>query len=200
MNVDVIFAASSTEVAPTRQATSTIPIVFAAHADPVGVGHVASLARPLETSPVCRCFSPNSPPRSWSEAMPQATRIAILWNPTTPSHQPALQAIDVAGKKLGVQLLMFPVRVADDFEPAFSAMPRDRVDAFLEVASPLLPVYRASSSPACAEPQNAGDVRAQYGCAGRRSHELRCEHRRPVSRRAASYVDEILSKAMGPGT
>src|SRR6266702_5514343 len=46
MNVDVIFALSSTEVEATRQATKTIPIVFAAHADPVGIGHVASLARP----------------------------------------------------------------------------------------------------------------------------------------------------------
>jgi ABC-type uncharacterized transport system substrate-binding protein len=43
MNVDVIFALSSTEVEPARQATKTIPIVFAAHADPVGIGHVASL-------------------------------------------------------------------------------------------------------------------------------------------------------------
>ena len=46
MNVDVIFAPSSIQVEPARQATKTIPIVFAAHADPVGLGHVASLARP----------------------------------------------------------------------------------------------------------------------------------------------------------
>jgi ABC-type uncharacterized transport system substrate-binding protein len=46
MNVDVIFAPSSTEVEPARQATKTIPIVFATHADPVGIGHVASLPRP----------------------------------------------------------------------------------------------------------------------------------------------------------
>jgi putative ABC transport system substrate-binding protein len=38
MNVDVIFATGSIEVEPTRQATKTIPIVFATHADPVGVG------------------------------------------------------------------------------------------------------------------------------------------------------------------
>jgi putative tryptophan/tyrosine transport system substrate-binding protein len=46
MNVDVIVAPASTEVEPARQATKTMPIVFAQHADPVGLGHVASLARP----------------------------------------------------------------------------------------------------------------------------------------------------------
>jgi len=46
MNVDIIFASSSTEVEPARGATKTIPIVFAVHADPVGIGHVSSLARP----------------------------------------------------------------------------------------------------------------------------------------------------------
>jgi putative tryptophan/tyrosine transport system substrate-binding protein len=46
MNVDVIFAPSSTTVEFARQATKTIPIVFSNHADPVGIGHVASLAHP----------------------------------------------------------------------------------------------------------------------------------------------------------
>jgi putative tryptophan/tyrosine transport system substrate-binding protein len=46
LKVDLIFAPTSTEVEAARQKTSTIPIVFAGHADPVRVGHVASLARP----------------------------------------------------------------------------------------------------------------------------------------------------------
>ena len=45
-DVNVIFAPSSTEVEAARQATRMIPIVFSFHADPVGVGHVASLPRP----------------------------------------------------------------------------------------------------------------------------------------------------------
>jgi ABC transporter substrate binding protein len=44
MNVDLIFAPVSTFVEPARQATKTIPIVFASHADPIGLGHVQSLA------------------------------------------------------------------------------------------------------------------------------------------------------------
>ena len=44
--VDLIFAPVSTFVEPARQATKTIPIVFASHADPVGLGHVQSLAHP----------------------------------------------------------------------------------------------------------------------------------------------------------
>jgi ABC-type uncharacterized transport system substrate-binding protein len=53
MNVNVILAPSSIQVEPARQATKTIPIVFASHADPVGLGHVASLARPGPTLLVC---------------------------------------------------------------------------------------------------------------------------------------------------
>ena len=45
-NVDIIFAPASTQVEPARKVTKTIPIVFAQHADPVGTGHVASLAHP----------------------------------------------------------------------------------------------------------------------------------------------------------
>src|SRR5207247_11018140 len=49
MKVDIIFATSSTESEPARRATTTIPMVFATHADPESVGHVSSLARPAAT-------------------------------------------------------------------------------------------------------------------------------------------------------
>jgi putative tryptophan/tyrosine transport system substrate-binding protein len=94
MNVDVIFAMSSTEVEPTRQATKTIPIVFALHADPVGLGHVASLARPggnitgltiILTDLVAKQLE------ILKEAVPQATRVGVLFGPTAPSHRPAVR-------------------------------------------------------------------------------------------------------------
>ena len=65
MHVDVIFAPSSTFVEAARQATTTIPIVFAVHADPIGLGHVAALPRPAGISRARRCCSPSSLPRDW---------------------------------------------------------------------------------------------------------------------------------------
>ena len=64
-NVDVIFAISSTMVEPARQATSTIPIVFATHADPVGIGHVASLGQPGGNITGLSMLLTELAPRSW---------------------------------------------------------------------------------------------------------------------------------------
>lgn len=71
------------------------------------------------------------------QAVPSASRIGILWNPTTPSHVKVVNEIEVAGKTLGVQLLMTPVQTIDDFEGAFSIMRRERADGFLVPPSPL---------------------------------------------------------------
>jgi len=140
MKVDVIFASSSTMVEPARQASKTIPIVFATHADPVGIGHVASLARPggnitgltmLLTDVVAKDLE------IFKDALPQESRIGILWNPTTPSHPRALKAVEAAGAALGVSLHMAPVSTVEDFDGAFATMPRERLDGFLVVASPL---------------------------------------------------------------
>jgi putative tryptophan/tyrosine transport system substrate-binding protein len=83
MKVDVIIAPASTEVEPVRQVTKTIPIVFAQHADPVGVGHVASLARPggniTGVSMVMTELSAKAL-QILKDAVPQATRIGVLWN------------------------------------------------------------------------------------------------------------------------
>jgi putative ABC transport system substrate-binding protein len=90
MNVDVIFAPASTQVEPARQATKRIPIVFAQHADPVGTGHVASLARPggniTGVSMVLTELAAKGL-ELLDQVVPRVTRIGVLWNPTTP-HTP----------------------------------------------------------------------------------------------------------------
>src|SRR6516162_920162 len=145
MKVDVIFAPSSTMVEPARQATKTIPIVFATHADPVGTGHVASLPRPggnitglsmLLTDLVAKELE------ILTQAIPHATQIGVLWNPTAPSHQFALTAVKTAGEKLGVRLVLVPARSADDFKGAFSTMSQAGVAGILVIASPLSAIQR----------------------------------------------------------
>src|SRR5262245_5442469 len=109
MNVDIIFAMSSTEVEHTRQATKTIPIVFATNADPVGLGHVASLPRPggnitgltvVQTDLTAKALE------ILKTAVPRASRFGVLWSPTAPSYRPTLQAALAAAENLGIELQM----------------------------------------------------------------------------------------------
>jgi ABC-type uncharacterized transport system substrate-binding protein len=146
-NVDVIFAQSSTMVEAARQATRTIPIVFAIHADPVGLGDVASLARPGGNVTGMSLLLTDVVPKELEilkEALPHAKRIGVLWNPTTPSHQLALKAVEAAAEKLGLLLHMAPARTVDDFGEAFSSMGQARLDGFLVLGSPLSFAHRAT--------------------------------------------------------
>jgi putative ABC transport system substrate-binding protein len=140
MKVDIIFAASSTEVAPARRATSTIPIVFAVHADPVGVGHVSSLARPGGNMTGLADIQPMITPKRLEmlkETLPRATRFGVLWSPTAPSYRPVLDAAEATRGKLGVQLVPVSVSTVADFDGAFARMAQQRVDGVLVVGSAL---------------------------------------------------------------
>ena len=98
--VEVILAPSSTETAAVLEATKTVPVVFATHADPIGVGHVATLARPggnatgltmLLTEMVAKELE------VLKEALPNARRFGVLFTSTAPSHIPAREAAEKAG-------------------------------------------------------------------------------------------------------
>ena len=134
MKVDIIFATSSTEAESARRATSTIPIVFATHADPVGVGHVSSLARPGgNMTGLADLQSVITPKRLeiLKATVPQVTRFGVLWSPTAPSYRPFLEAAEATGRKLGVQLLTVGVSIVADYDGAFAKMAQDRVGALL---------------------------------------------------------------------
>jgi putative ABC transport system substrate-binding protein len=200
MHVDIIFASSSTLVEPARQATQTIPIVFSNHADPVGVGHVASLPRPGGNITGLSMLLTDLAVKELeilTEVLPQVKRIGVLWNPTTPSHTPAMRAVEDAGKKLGVQLLLLPEPTAEDFEPAFATMLREGVGGFLVVASPLSTSHRAALA----------GLALQYRLPGMFGHKDYIEAGGLMSygadiddlnRRAALYIDKIL-KGAKPG-
>ena len=176
MDVDVIFAPSSTFVEAARQATTTIPIVFAVHADPVGLGHVAGLARPggnvTGTSMLLTELAAKGL-EMMAEALPQTRRIGVLWNPTTPSHSRALPAVETAGEKLALELRMVAgarprglrQRVCDDGAGARRRFSRRGV------TSGCWPARAARRARAQAPP--AGHVPIQGERCGGWPHELR---------------------------
>jgi len=138
MNVDVIFASSSTEVEPARRATKTIPIVFAVHADPVGVGHVSSLARPggnMTGLAMLQTGLAEKRLELLKEAVPRATRFGVLWDRTAPSYRPFLQAAEAARGKLGVELRTVGISTVADYDGAFATMAHDHVGGVLVHAS-----------------------------------------------------------------
>jgi len=134
MKVDVIFATSSTEADAPRRATNTIPIVFATHADPVGVGHVSSLGRPGgNMTGLADIQSVITPKRLeiLRATVPQVTRFGVLYSPTAPSYRPFLEAAEATARQLGVQLLTVGVSTVADFDGAFAKMAHGRVGAVL---------------------------------------------------------------------
>jgi putative ABC transport system substrate-binding protein len=197
MNVDIIFAPSSTMVEPARQATRTIPIVFSNHADPIGTGHVASLPRPGGNITGLSELATELNAKELEmlkEVVPQVTRIGVLWNPTTPSQAPGLQSVKAAGERLGLTLYMVPATTATDFDDAFMSMVRENVGAVLVVPAPVTTMERARLAElalkhwlptmfAAKENVEAGGLMS-YGA-----------DRNDLSRRAALYVDKILKGA-----
>jgi putative tryptophan/tyrosine transport system substrate-binding protein len=194
MNVDVIFAPASTFVEPARQATKTIPIVFATHADPVGIGHVASLARPGGNITGLSMLLTELAAKELEilhEVVPRATRIGVLWNPTTPSHPPAVKAVAAAGEKLGVVLHMMPVRTVEDFEGIFATMTQERVGGFLVIASPLTTARRATLAELALKHRLPGmfGTKENVEAGGLMSYGADLND---LWHRAAIYIDKIL--------
>lgn len=139
-NVELIFGTSSTEVGAAREATKTIPIVFASHADPVGTGHVASLARPGGNTTGLSVFQTDLTAKAieiLKEAVPQVTRLGILSNSLAPSHQLTVEAARAAGEKLSLAVHTVVVQSADEFEAAFASLERAGAEALFVAASSL---------------------------------------------------------------
>jgi putative ABC transport system substrate-binding protein len=198
VNVDVIFAPSSTETERAKQATSTIPIVFATHADPVGLGHVASLPRPggnITGLTVVQTEFTEKGMEILKETVPHATRIGVLWTPTAPSGRLTLQAAEAAGRKLGVQVDGFSVLTAADFGGGFATMARDRVDAVLIHGSALTARHNPSLLAELALEHRLPSmfqVRFNVVAGGLMSY---APDLLDLTRRSATYIDKILKGA-----
>lgn len=127
--VDVLVAWTTPATLAAKRATSTLPIVMVSIGDPVGSGLVASLSRPggnvTGVSNVARDVSAKLL-QLLREIRPDATRIAVLQNPTNPASALGWREVQAAGESLSIQLQHVGVREPRELESAFAAMNRDR--------------------------------------------------------------------------
>jgi putative tryptophan/tyrosine transport system substrate-binding protein len=144
LKVDVIVAGNVPQAKAAMQATRTLPIVFAAAADPVASGLVTSLARPGGNVTGLSLMFPELVAK-WLEllkqAIPGASRVALLWQPGVVgerTEKDILMEAEAAALALGVRLQVVEVRGPADFDRAFSDMTRARTDALAVMSTPTL--------------------------------------------------------------
>ena len=200
LKVDVIVVASPQAIRPTKEAIKSIPIVMAQSDDPVGSGFVGSLARPGGNITGLSTVSPELSGKRLEllkEAVPKASRVAVLWNATNPVAALQLRETEAAARVLGVKLQSLGVRGPKDFDGAFAAMRRERAGAlivlpdlmFYEHQKPLLDLAARSRLPVIYEEREfaEGGGLMAYG-----------PSYNDLFRRSAFFVDKIL-KGAKPG-
>jgi putative ABC transport system substrate-binding protein len=122
-----------------KAATSTIPIVFQTGGDPVDDGLVASMSRPGgNVTGVSRLSVALDPKRLelLHEAVPKATVIACLINPTSPRAEVQIQQLQLSARSLGLKLEVVNANAERDLESAFAAMMKVGAAALVVAAEP----------------------------------------------------------------
>jgi len=198
---DVFVAVVSASALAAKQATSTIPIVIVAGADPVAAGLATSLARPGGN--VTGTASQST--IAWGKLLeltrqlrPNARRIAALWNPVNAiSQQLRLGETLIAAARLNMFVRLIEVRTREDLDRAFDALRAEPPDMvlvasdtyFLANAERVAELALASRLPVLSTARHLAEagILASYGA------DLAA-----VARRAASYVHRIL-KGAKPG-
>jgi len=127
-----------------KEATATIPIVTLV-LDPVASGLVSSLAQPGGNITGLTFNEVDTSAKRLQllkEAVPSATRLAVLTNPTNPSSGPALRETADAARALGMQVQSFELGGPESFERTFAAITTGRADALIVLPATLPFVHR----------------------------------------------------------
>ena len=200
LKVDVIVAANPAAVFGAKRATATIPIVMVNTPDPVQLGLVASLAHPGGNITGTTSLSVDLSIKQLEllkEAVPRASRIAVVWNPDNPWHPITMKGLQEGGRSLDVRLQPLPVRGPHEFDKAFRAMIKERATAVLILADPMTYFHRRRLADLAVKHHLPlmGSLR-EYAEAG--SLMSYWADGPELFRRVASYVDRIL-KGARPG-
>ena len=200
LKLDVIVTPGTPASMAAKQATSTIPIVFAGVADAVGAGLVGNFARPGGNMTGLTSISAELGGKRLEllkEVVPKASRVAVLYNPADRANVLVLKDLQGSAPALGLTLQPFEVREPGEFERAFVAMTRKRAQALFGATGVLTTEHRQaivdlaakSRIPAMWGDREFVDAGGLMSYAGNFYGQVR---------RAAAYVDKIL-KGAKPG-
>src|SRR5258708_32092411 len=142
--VAVIAAPAASSILTAKAATSTIPIVFVTGDDPVGLGLVASLARPGGNLISIGFFTTELAAKRLEllrELLPTAARVAVLVNPASAATtQATLREVEPAARTMGVQIQVFNANTSLEIDAAFESMGRERPTPLFLPTPPFLNV------------------------------------------------------------
>jgi ABC-type uncharacterized transport system substrate-binding protein len=197
LNVDVIVTVDTPPTQAAKQATSTIPIVVAVSADPVGAGLVKSLAHPGGNTTGLSLLAPETDQKALEylkQMLPKTSRVVMIVDPKNQGMMLRLKAIQTAAPKLAMELQPIPALTSSDLVETLTAAAKKPPDA-LFVLSPIYAAYRNEIA------DFATKVRVPIlfdtsGLAGEPGALL--SYGTDISdlfRRAASFVDKILKGA-----
>jgi len=194
LRVDVIVAPNPTGALAAKNATTTIPIVMAIAGDPVGLGLVASLARPGGNITGMSNVAVELAPKQLQllkQAVPKVSRVAVLWNPANKANALSLRELEVAARSLGVQLQPLEARSPDDFDRAFAAIARERAGALVVFGDALVLLHQRRIIDLAAKARLPAMYarRELVDAGGLMSYSPSFTD---LFRRAATYVDKIL--------
>jgi len=143
--VEVIVAFGTSAALAAKKVTATIPIVFAAVAEPVAYGLVATLARPGGNVTGFTHITVDLTGKRlelFKEAAPSLKSVVILTDPANPASASTLEEAQVAARRLGLKARVVEVRHPSELEPAFTAIAREVGAAVVLVPGPFLYAHR----------------------------------------------------------
>jgi putative ABC transport system substrate-binding protein len=197
LDVDVIITAGPTPTAAAKKATRTIPIVMTFDIDPVGSGHVASLARPGGNITGLSTLAPEISGKHLEflkETVPGLSRVALFRTSTVEGSSQELKQVELAAGGLGLRLRYQEVRDPKDIETSFQAAKNQHADAMLVGTSRILYGQRAQVVKLAVQYRlPAMYIEQEFVLAG--GLMAYATSISDLYRRAATYVDKILKGA-----
>jgi putative tryptophan/tyrosine transport system substrate-binding protein len=140
LKVDVIVTWASAPVLAAKQATTLIPIVFAAQMDPVGAGVVASLARPggnVTGMSTQQTDTAGKRIELLREVVPKLARLAIMANVGAPGAVLEMREVLTTARSVGLEVTPIEVRQAAEIVSAIEAL-KGRADSLYVATDPLI--------------------------------------------------------------